>query len=152
MIALDALRAGDKLPPLQLPPVSRLTLALYAGASGDHNPLHIDLDAAHEAGMPDVFAQGMLPMAWLARLLTDYVPQRSLRSYGVRFAAITQLREALVCSARVGETYQEAGERRARLELSVTNGDGLVKLSGQAVIALPAAADSHGFQPKEDRT
>ena len=25
-------------------PISRTTLALFAGASGDHNPIHIDLD------------------------------------------------------------------------------------------------------------
>ena len=45
-------------------------LALFAGASGDHNPIHIDIDFARKAGMPDVFAHGMLSMAWLGRLLT----------------------------------------------------------------------------------
>lgn len=58
---------GDTLPVLKLPPVDRKTLALFAGASGDHNPIHIDLDFARRAGLPDVFAQGMLGMAWLAR-------------------------------------------------------------------------------------
>ncbi len=43
-------------------PVDRTTLALFAGASGDHNPIHIDIDFARRAGMPDVFAHGML--AW----------------------------------------------------------------------------------------
>src|SRR6478736_3981985 len=58
---------GQQLPPLTLPPLSRATLALYAGASGDHNPNHIDSDFARAAGMEDVFAQGMLAMAWLGR-------------------------------------------------------------------------------------
>jgi acyl dehydratase len=58
-----------------LPPVSRLGLALYCGASGDHNPIHVDIDFAKAAGMPDVFAHGMLSMAWLGRLLTNWVPQ-----------------------------------------------------------------------------
>ena len=43
--------------------ITRTTLALYAGASGDHNPMHIDIDFAKKAGFPDVFAQGMLVMA-----------------------------------------------------------------------------------------
>ena len=67
----DSVQVGDELPPLQLPAVDRTLLALFAGASGDHNPIHIDIDVARRAGMPDVFAQGMLGMAWLARLLTQ---------------------------------------------------------------------------------
>ena len=67
----DAVNIGDELPALQLPPVTRTTLALFAGASGDHNPIHIDTDFARKSGMPDVFAQGMLGMAWLGRLLTQ---------------------------------------------------------------------------------
>ena len=48
----DVLRnaaVGDALPSLSMPPVSRLTLALYCGASGDHNPLHVDQDFADAA-------------------------------------------------------------------------------------------------------
>ncbi|MEY3721714.1 MAG: hypothetical protein RL618_2233, partial [Pseudomonadota bacterium] len=43
---LRALKVGDTLPPLTLPPVDRTMLALFAGASGDHNPIHIDIDFA----------------------------------------------------------------------------------------------------------
>ena len=60
------------IPPLELPPISRTTLALYAGASGDHNPIHIDLDFARSAGLEDVFVHGMLSMAYLGRMLTKY--------------------------------------------------------------------------------
>ena len=69
-LSYHAIQVGDTLPALQLAPVDRQTLALFAGASGDHNPVHIDIDFARKAGMPDVFAHGMLGMAWLGRLLT----------------------------------------------------------------------------------
>ena len=32
-------------------PITRTMLALYAGASGDHNPIHIDIDFAKKAGL-----------------------------------------------------------------------------------------------------
>ena len=80
---------GDAMPVLQLAPISRTTLALFAGASGDHNPIHIDIDFAQKAGMKDVFAHGMLSMAYLARALAEWVPQQRILRYGVRFAAIT---------------------------------------------------------------
>ena len=90
----DKVQVGDALPTLDLPPISRTTLALFAGASGDHNPIHIDTDFARKAGMPDVFAHGMLGMAWLGRLLTNWAPQSRLRRFDVRFQDITHLANA----------------------------------------------------------
>src|SRR3546814_6132757 len=49
-----ALAVGDKLPPHVQGPINRATLALFAGASNDYVPLHIDSDFAKAAGMPDV--------------------------------------------------------------------------------------------------
>ena len=135
-IEFDTVQVGDALPALQLPPVTRTTLALFAGASGDHNPLHIDLDAARRAGMTDVFAQGMLSMAYLGRMLTQWADQRRLRSFGVRFGGITHLGHRLTCSARVTEVFEAEGERRARLDIQATNQYGEIKLAGDAVVAL----------------
>ena len=134
----NALQAGDTLRSLQLPPISRLDLALYCGASGDHNPIHVDLDFAKAAGMPDVFAHGMLSAAWLARLLTDWVPQSAIRSLDIRFAAITHVGEAIRCTGKVAEKFEQGGVRFARLALATTNPDGLVKLTGEALVAWPA--------------
>ena len=91
MTAMQDIAIGTELPPLQIRPISRTTLALFAGASGDHNPMHIDIDVAKSAGLDDVFAHGMLSMAYLGRLLTDWVGPQAIRSYRVRFAAITPL-------------------------------------------------------------
>jgi len=130
------LAVGDALPVLQLPAISRTTLALFAGASGDHNPIHIDIDFAHKAGMKDVFAHGMLSMAYLARALTQWVPQRSILSYGVRFAAITQLGDRVQCSGKVVEKLTHAGRPCARIELTAAKRSGEVTLAGEALVAL----------------
>jgi acyl dehydratase len=131
-----SVQVGDAIPSFETPPLSRLTLALYCGASGDHNPIHVDIDFARAAGMPDVIAHGMLSMAWLARVLTHWVPQTALREYSVRFAAMTQVGERITCAGRIVEKFERAGERCVRLELSTTNADGQVKLTGDAVVAL----------------
>ena len=140
MLETSQLKVGDALPSFTTPPVSRLTLALYCGASGDHNPMHVDSDYARAGGSPDVFAHGMLSMGYLGRLLTHWVPQRQLRDYGVRFVAITQVGEAITCSGTVTELFEEQVgdqvERRARLSLQTTNQHGQVKLTGDAVVAL----------------
>ena len=131
-----ALQVGDALPPLTLPPVDRTTLALFAGASGDHNPIHIDIDVARRAGMPDVFAQGMLGMAWLGRLITQWVPQAQLRKYEARFAGITHLGNAITCTGEVVELLELDGEACARVTLSSGNQFGQNKILGEAIVAL----------------
>ncbi|WP_448680709.1 MaoC family dehydratase [Pseudomonas nicosulfuronedens] len=130
------LQVGDELPELSLPAINSTTLALYAGASGDHNQVHIDLDFARKAGHRDVFAHGMLSVAYLGRLLTRWVPQTQVRALSVRFTGITQLGHVPTCSARVIEKFDLDGERRVRLSLRCRNQYGEDKLVGEAIVAL----------------
>ncbi|WP_338401312.1 MaoC family dehydratase [Sneathiella chungangensis] len=131
------MNVGDVIPALTKDEITRTTLSLFAGASGDHNPIHIDIDFARKAGMKDVFAHGMLSMAYLAQTVTNWVPQTALRSYGVRFSAITHLKDRITCSGEIIEKFEENGETRVRLKLQAANQDGEVKLVGEAVVALP---------------
>lgn len=125
---------GTEVARLRLTPVSRTTLALYAGASGDHNPMHIDIDFARSAGAKDVFAHGMLVMAYLGRLLTDHFGVAALRDWNARFVAITPVGAELVCTAVLAELVP--GDGVARLDLAVRDAAGQTKLEGSARIAL----------------
>ncbi|MFG1370959.1 MaoC/PaaZ C-terminal domain-containing protein [Xanthobacter oligotrophicus] len=136
MSLAPALAVGDIFATLNLPPVTRTQLALYAGASGDHNPIHIDIDFAHAAGEKDVFAQGMFVMASLGRLLTADAPLTALRAFSTRFLAMTRLGDRLTLTATVAELFEAEGERRARLDLAVRDQNGEQKLSGAAILAL----------------
>ena len=130
-----AINVGDALPPLALPPINRTTLFLFGGASGDHNPMHIDIDFARKAGMPDVFAHGMLGMAWVGRLLTQWTPQSQLRRFDVRFQGITHLGNAIRCTGVVAEKLDDG--RCVRIELQTTNQYSQTKIAGEALVALP---------------
>lgn len=78
----------------------------------------------------------MLSMAYLARLLTNWVPQDKIRSYLVRFAAITPIHAQPTCTGRVVSIDEVGGERRARLGLKATLADGTVTLLGDATVAV----------------
>lgn len=129
---MSPVAVGDTLPPLVLPPVDRLTLALFADASGDHNPVHLDADHARRLGFDDVFAHGMLSMAWLGRLLTGWAPPERLGSCAVRFSAPTPLGAVATCTGTV--VAVEGGV--ATLDVQVRLEDGTLTLSGSARIAL----------------
>ena len=128
---------GMKIVGKTYPPITRHTLALYCGASGDPNPIHVDSDFAKVAGFPDVFVHGMLVMAYLGQALTDAVDPQAIRSFSTRFTAITQLGACLTCEGLVADVFEEAGEARARLTLTAKDETGDVKLAGEAVVALP---------------
>ncbi|PLW81453.1 dehydratase [Kineobactrum sediminis] len=133
---MSYISVGTEIPALELPPITRTTLALYAGASGDHNPVHIDSDVARQAGMPDVFAQGMLSMAYLGRVLTNWQPQAKLRKFSSRFAALTQLQDVITCSGTVVELVGKSDELLARCEVRAVKANGELTLIGEALVAI----------------
>lgn len=132
----ESVSVGDEPVKLTTEPVSRRTLALYAGASGDHNPIHIDIDFAKKAGLGDVIAHGMLVMAYMGRSVTDWVPQSAIRSFSTRFTAITRVGNAITCTGKVVEKMEQDGEKRVRVEITAADQDGEVKGAGEAVVAL----------------
>ena len=131
---LDNASVGDKIPDLVIEPITRSTVALYAGASGDHNPIHIDLDFAKEAGMKDVFAHGMLIMAYLGRAVTNIVPQSNLKNFNVRFSSITNIGDILTCSGEVNKIDKNNSKKTIVLDLIVSDEFGDIKISGAATI------------------
>ena len=131
---LDTASVGDKIPDLVIEQITRSTLALYAGASGDHNPMHIDLDFAKEAGMKDVFAHGMLIMAYLGRAVTNIVPQSNLKNFNVRFSSITNIGDILTCSGEVTKIDKNNSKKTIVLDLIVSDEFGDIKISGAATI------------------
>ena len=132
----DQIKVGDTLPPLKLAPVSRHQLALYCGGSGDHNPIHVDIDFAKKFGFKDVFAHGMLSMAFLGRLTTSWVPQKQVRKLGTRFTSITWVGDTITVSGKVTGKREEGGQKLVDLEVKCTNQNGQDTLQGDATVAL----------------
>ncbi|MEO8448773.1 MAG: MaoC/PaaZ C-terminal domain-containing protein [Gemmatimonadota bacterium] len=129
---------GDTLPSLELPPLSRSTLALYAGGSGDHVPLHIDSAFAKQAGYPDVIMHGMLGCAYAARVLTGWAPQEAVRTISARFTAITYPEEQLTARGTVTEVGVDGVANRCRVMLDLFNQAGERKLTGFAIVDYPS--------------
>jgi len=124
-----SLKVGDEIPAMISPPVSRHTLALYCGASGDHNPIHVDIDFAKSSGLDDVIAHGMLSAGYLGRMLTNWVPQSAIRNWKNRFTAMTLIGDSVTCSGKIVEKFEKDGEKFIRLELQTNT------LQAQTIVA-----------------
>ena len=131
----DQVKVGDEMKPLKLPPISRHQLALYCGGSGDHNPIHVDIDFAKKFGMKDVFAHGMLSMAFLGRQVTAFAPQAQIRKLGTRFSTITWVGDEITVTGKVVGKREENGEKLIDLEVKCTNQNGQDTLQGHATVA-----------------
>jgi len=123
-----------KLPEYKIEAISRLTLALYAGASGDHNPAHIDLDVARKSGFDDVFAHGMLVMAYLGRAICSWFSQESLREFDVRFCSITDLGDEITCRGTIVDRVDVDGTSCAKVDIVAVDAKGEIKLNGYALV------------------
>lgn len=138
MVALTPADAklGSLLPEVKFGPVSRSTLALYAGASGDHNPIHIDIDFAKKAGMQDVFAHGMLSMAQVGRVVTDWAGIRNVRSIDVRFKTLTYVGDTIVCGGEVVDIIQDSNREFARVKLTANTSEATTTIVGEAIVQI----------------
>jgi acyl dehydratase len=110
--------------------LTRTDLVMYAGASGDFNPMHHDEVAAQQAGLPSVFGHGMFTAGLLATAVTNFVGIGNLKSYRVRFTKQTWPGEVLTTSVVVRET--RPGNQLV-LDCSVVNEQGETKILGEAV-------------------
>jgi acyl dehydratase len=137
-LAFDDLEVGDALPELEKGPISRTQLALFAGASSDHNPIHLDDEEARKGGLPGVIAHGMLNMAFLGQLLTERFSQKNIREFAVQFRAMAFPGDVIRCCAEVTGKSSEDGENIVDLKIDALNGAGDVILTGTARVVLPA--------------
>ncbi len=113
--------------------LKRTQIVMYAGASGDYNPVHTDEKFVTEvAGYPTVFAHGMLTMGMTGRVLTDYVGDGRLTEYGVRFVNQVWPGDTLSATVEVTGLREEGGDHLVDLSVTTTNADGASVLTGTA--------------------
>lgn len=132
----DDVQEGDTAPEISHV-LTRTDLVMYAGASGDFNPMHHDEVAAKDAGLPSVFGHGMFTMGLLGKALTDYVGVGNLEKYSVRFTQQTWPGETLTTKVAVTRKFDEDGAHKVELDCSVVNQEGAAKVQGAAVAVLP---------------
>jgi acyl dehydratase len=112
--AVPAWETGDELEEKILPPVTRLQLIKYAGASGDFNPIHTIDEAAEEAGLPGVIAHGMLTLASVGLLFSPYLEHGYVKTLRARFSGMVLVGDELAIGGRVtGSEETEEGRLHA---------------------------------------
>lgn len=122
---------------LRCGPVAAIDLALFAAASGDHNPLHLDVEVARSAGFDQPVVHGMLTMAYAARLFTHHFGAGSVRTLQTRFTGVAKLGDTIVLSATLAR--HESGLGHNQLRAHTETGTELVVGSAQVTAVAKVA-------------
>jgi acyl dehydratase len=132
------LRVGDEHAEVVVDDLTRTQIVQYSGASGDYNPLHSDeIFATQVAGFPSVFAHGMLTMGLTGKMVTNYVGDGRLRSFGGRFRAQVWPGDTLTARAEVVDVRSDDdGAGIVELRLTTTNQDGVEVFTGEATATI----------------
>ena len=130
---LAELSVGDRHEATVVQQLSRTQIVMYAGASGDYNPLHTDeVYATQVAGYPSVLAHGQLTMGLTAKVITDWIDDGELSGFGVRFRQQVWPGDTLTSTATVAAIEERDGARTVNLDLSTVNQHGEPVLVGYA--------------------
>ena len=132
-IQASDIAVGDTFEDVLVEDLKRTQLVMYAGTSGDYNPLHSDdLYCREAAGYPGVFAHGMLTMGMTGRVVTDRFSAENVKKFGVRFTNQVWPGDDLTGTAVIEAIRQEGGETLVDLTITTTNQKGDVVVKGYA--------------------
>ncbi len=135
----EDVNVGDAMPELVKGPLQKLQHVMYAGASGDFNPLHTDDDFAKAVGMKDgVIAHGMLIMGIVGQAITAWIPRKDLKKFGVRFAGMTKPGNTITVTGSVTDKRVEDGTNIIVCDVAAKDENGDVKITGKFEAALPS--------------
>ncbi|MCA9512691.1 MAG: MaoC family dehydratase N-terminal domain-containing protein [Myxococcales bacterium] len=128
------MRVGDAREEVVVDDLSRTQIVMYAGASGDFQPLHTDEPFARAMGFRGTFAHGMLTMGLAGKPLAAWVGHDRLLRYRARFLA--QVWPGDTLTTRLTLTAVRADALEADVAIETRNQDGVAVLAGDATARL----------------
>ncbi len=120
--------------------VTETDVVLYAGITGDFNPVHINAVAAGRSSFGSRIAHGMLSAGFISAAIANGVPGPGAIYLTQSLTFRSPVRIGDTITARVEILEIHARRRRVRLATVCRNQNGAVVIDGEAVVLMPAAA------------
>jgi 3-hydroxybutyryl-CoA dehydratase len=120
--------------------ITETDVVLFAGLSGDFNPIHMDEEYARQTPFKRRIAHGALPQSLIAPVLGMQLPGPGTIVVEIRcrFKAPTYFEDTITAKATVAEKIPE--KKRVRMALTWTNQRGETIADGEALVIPPPAA------------
>ena len=128
---------GDSLPSV-VKHVTQQEINLYAEASGDFNPIHIDETFAAKTPLGGTIAHGMLILAYASEMMTKAFGKSWLEGgkLSMRFKAAARPQDTITTSGKIDSIEFKEGISYVNCSLECCNQKGEVVITGGAVVKL----------------
>ncbi len=137
-VYFEDLAVGNEITPITKQPTTR-QLVMWAGASGDYNPIHYDKDFAQSRGLPSIIVQGQLVGSFLGQLVTDWMGDKgTLRKLNCSYKGMNYPGDIITCKGKVSRKYIQDGEHCVECTVWAENEKKEKTVAGTAVVALPS--------------
>lgn len=120
--------------------VTEADILLFAGVSGDTNPVHIDAEAAARSMFKERIAHGMLSASLISTVLGTRLPGPGTiyLAQTLKFRAPVRIGSTVTATAEV--TALDPAKKRATLKTTCTV-EGKPVIEGEAVVMVPSRED-----------
>lgn len=134
---LSDIHQGDSLPSV-VKHITQQEINLYAEASGDFNPIHIDEAFAAKTPLGGTIAHGMLILAYASEMMTKAFGKSWLEGgkLSVRFKAPARPQDTITVSGKIDSIEFIEGTPYVNCSLECCNQKGEVVIIGGAVVKL----------------
>jgi 3-hydroxybutyryl-CoA dehydratase len=115
--------------------ITEADIVLYAGLTGDFNPMHVDAEFAKQTYFGERVAHGPLSLGLIAPVIGLQLPGPGciLLSLSGDFRAPVKIGDTVTARAEVVEKFAE--RKTIRLALTFTNQRGEEVISGEAMVS-----------------
>ena len=135
MSAGEALREGDALPAVERE-IDQTRIALYAEASGDFNPIHVDREYAESTQFGSTIAHGMM----VAAIVSETMATAFGRGWAedgrmkLRFRAPVYPGDTVTAFGEVKRVRDDDGVSETVCSVGVRRQTGEIAISGEATV------------------
>jgi 3-hydroxybutyryl-CoA dehydratase len=136
-LKLSELQAGQNLPEIKKTSVQE-EVNLYAKASRDYNPIHINEEFAKKTPLGGTIAHGMLVLAYVSQMMNNSFEKQWLTGgrLNVRFKAPARPGDVVTIQGKVKKILNETEPAEVICEVLCSNQKGETVITGEAVVRI----------------
>ncbi len=137
VLKISELQIGQNLPELKKN-ITQEDINLYAKASRDFNPIHIDEEFARKTPAGGTIAHGMLILAYVSQMMTEAFGISWLTGgrFNVRFKSPARPGDTVTIQGNIKKLQKDGEQTTISCDVQCSNQEGEIVITGEAIVRI----------------